>query len=87
MTELISTSVLYDAFAVITQKGEKVGDAYIYRGITAQSFNDGYELLMKTSKASITLGFHNTQKHECESMDDFEQLADSLSKIAMESAT
>lgn len=86
MTDALQTQTLYDAFAVITQKGEEKNGVHTYSGVSAESFDDGYSLRLFTRDASVTLGFHNTHKHEFEKQDKFDELVKRLSDISQEEA-
>ena len=70
------------AFASILEKGEKAEDGYHLEGITAQSLDDGYTVVLRNRQCCLNIYFHNKFGLESADRDDAEAFIKHLYRIA-----
>ncbi|MCX2780373.1 DUF3081 domain-containing protein [Microbulbifer thermotolerans] len=65
-------------FNRITREGQKEGDQWRYRGLTASADFDGYTVFIKSAKVALTIFFHNKYSVEYSSARDLQEFVDLL---------
>ena len=58
-TEDVNIKKTLAVFDVITSKGSKQDDHYLYNGLKASSDFDGYNITIKNDYVELTIFFHN----------------------------
>lgn len=70
------------AFAIILEKGEKMADGYHLEGITAQSLDHGYTVVLRNRQCCLNIYFHNKFGLESPNQGDAEIFIRHLYRIA-----
>lgn len=79
----IDSKMILNVFEFIQQHGEAIDGGKMFEGITAFTDFDGYTVYLKTSTATISLGFHNTYHLDYELPTHKEMLINSIHRIQM----
>ena len=70
------------AFAIILEKGEKMEDGYHLEGITAESLDHGYTVVMRNRQCCLNIYFHNQFGLESPDQSETETFIRHLYRIA-----
>ncbi|CAM3698261.1 DUF3081 family protein [Parendozoicomonas haliclonae] len=72
-------------YEIITEKGQKDGDAIFYKGFFAETSFDGYTVVLRDQKTKLTIGFHDTFRFDAPSSDAQNAFITALLTLAEES--